>query len=72
LKLNTGGRTAAVVRFVASGEAVNVDLRWFKVILDRAASYSIDRITGLLPHNWTSAQTLPQAELKPASQAHSW
>lgn len=53
-----GGRTAAVLRsFVASCERIHVDpFSWFKDVLSRIASHPINRIAGLLPHNWASAQ----------------
>ncbi|MBA3916895.1 MAG: IS66 family transposase [Acidobacteriales bacterium] len=53
-----GGRTAAVLRsFVASCQRVNLDpFAWFKDVLARIASHSINRIAELLPHNWASAQ----------------
>ena len=53
-----GGRTAAVLRsFVASCQRIHVDpLAWFKDILSRIASHSINRIAELLPHNWVSAR----------------
>ena len=53
-----GGRTAAVLRsFVASCQRVNVDpFAWFKDVLARIPSHSINRIAELLPHNWASAQ----------------
>jgi transposase len=55
---DTGGKTAAVLRsFVASCQRVNVDpFAWFKDVLARIASHSINRITELLPHNWIPAQ----------------
>jgi transposase len=54
-----GGRTAAVLRsFVTSCQRVHVDpFAWFKDILTRIPSHSINRIAELLPHNWASAQT---------------
>jgi transposase len=54
-----GGRTAAVLRsFAASCPRVHVDpFAWFKDILTRIPSHSINRIAELLPHNWASAQT---------------
>jgi len=55
---DTGGKTAAVLRsFVASCQRVNVDpFAWFKNVLARIASHSINRIAELLPHHWTPAQ----------------
>src|ERR1700730_1866847 len=54
-----GGRTVAVLRsFVTSCQRVHVDpFAWFKDILTRIPSHSINRIAELLPHNWASAQT---------------
>jgi len=53
-----GGSTAAVLRsFVASCQRIHVDpFAWFKDVLARIASHSINRIPELLPHNWAAAQ----------------
>ena len=53
-----GGKTAAVLRsFVASCQRAGVQpFAWFKDVLSRIASYPINRIAELLPHNWASAQ----------------
>jgi transposase len=53
-----GGKTAAVLRsFVASCQRVGVDpFAWLKDILSRIADHPINRLTELLPHNWTLAQ----------------
>jgi hypothetical protein len=50
---DVSGRTAAVLpSLVASCQGVNVDpFAWFKDILARIPSYSINRIAELLPHN---------------------
>ena len=53
-----GGRTAAVLRsFVASCQRIRVDpFAWFKDVLARIASYPINRLAELLPHNWAAAR----------------
>jgi transposase len=53
-----GGKTAAVLRsFVASCQRVGVDpFVWLKDTLTRIADHPINRLTELLPHNWTPAQ----------------
>ena len=48
--------------FVTSCQRVHVDpFAWFKDILTRIPSHSINRIAELLPHNWASAQTCKYA-----------
>jgi transposase len=52
-----GGKTAAVLRtFVASCERVKVDpYAWFSDVLARIASYPVNQLDQLLPHNWAPA-----------------
>ena len=49
-----GGRTMAVLRsFVASCELVKVDpFDWFRDVLSRIATHSIQQLDELLPHRW--------------------
>lgn len=53
-----GGRTLAVLKsFAASCELVNVDpLAWFRDVLGRVSSHSIQKLGELLPHRWAAAQ----------------
>ena len=52
-----GGKTMAVLRsFAASCELVKVDpFAWFRDVLSRIGSYSIQKLDELLPHRWASA-----------------
>lgn len=54
-----GGHTMAVLRsFVASCELVQVDpFEWFRDILSRIATHSIQQLDELLPHRWSIART---------------
>ena len=54
---DNGGRTAAVLRtFVSSCERVKVDpLAWFSDVLARIASFPINQLDSLMPHNWAAA-----------------
>jgi transposase len=54
---DNGGKTAAVLRtFVASCERVNIDpLAWFSDVLARIASFPVNQLDQLLPHNWAAA-----------------
>jgi hypothetical protein len=55
---DNGGKTAAVLRttFVASCERVKIDpCAWFGDVLARIASYPVNQLDQLLPHNWASA-----------------
>ena len=49
-----GGKTMAILRsFVASCELVKVDpFVWFRDVLGRIATYSIQKLDELLPHRW--------------------
>jgi transposase len=51
---DNGGRTAAVLRtFVATCERVKIDpWVWFRDVLARIASYPVNQLDRLLPHNW--------------------
>jgi transposase len=51
-----GGRTMAVLRsFVASCELVNIDpFAWFRDVLSRIATHSIQKLDELLPHRWAA------------------
>lgn len=51
-----GGRTMAVLRsFVASCELVKVDpFAWFRDVLARIATHSLQRLDELLPHRWAA------------------
>lgn len=53
-----GGRTMAVLRsFVASCELVRVDpFAWFRDVLSRIPSHSMQKLDELLPHRWAPAQ----------------
>jgi len=53
-----GGRTMAVLRsFVASCELVKVDpFEWYRDVLSRIATHSIQTLDELLPHRWAIAQ----------------
>ena len=53
-----GGKTAAILRsFVASCQRIHVDpFAWLKDVLTRIASYPVNRIAELLPHNWAAAR----------------
>jgi transposase len=55
-----GGKTMAVLRsFAASCELVKVDpFVWFRDVLSRIASHSIQKLDELLPHRW-AATSLP-------------
>jgi hypothetical protein len=55
---DVGGQTAAVLRsFVASCQRAGVDpFAWFKHVLGRIATHSINRLVELLPHNWAVAK----------------
>jgi transposase len=52
-----GGRTMAVLRsFVSSCELVKVDpFAWFRDVLSRIATHSIQKLDELLPHSWAPA-----------------
>lgn len=54
---DNGGKTAAVLRtFVASCERVKIDpCVWFRDVLTRIASYPVNQLDQLLPHNWARA-----------------
>jgi hypothetical protein len=54
-----GGMTAAVLRtFVASCERVKIDpAAWFRDVLARIASFPVNRLDQLLPHNWAPGST---------------
>ena len=51
-----GGRTMAVLRsFVSSCELVKIDpFEWFRDVLSRIATHSIQQLDELLPHRWTA------------------
>jgi transposase len=53
-----GGRTMAVLKsFVASCELVKADpFAWFRDVLARIATHSIQKLDELLPHRWAAAQ----------------
>jgi transposase len=53
-----GGKTMAILRsFVGSCELVKVDpFAWFKDVLSRIATQSIQQLDELLPHRWAAAQ----------------
>lgn len=55
---DNGGKTAAVLRtFVATCERVKIDpLAWFSDVLARIASFPVNQLDQLLPHNWAAAQ----------------
>jgi len=55
---DNGGRTAAVLRtFVASCERVKIDpCAWFRDVLARIATYPVNQLDQLLPHNWAANQ----------------
>ena len=52
-----GGQTMAVLRsFVASCELVKVDpFAWFRDVLSRIATHSIQKLDELLPHRWAAS-----------------
>ena len=52
-----GGQTMAVLRsFVASCELVKVDpFAWFRDVLSRIATHSIQKLDELLPHHWAAS-----------------
>jgi transposase len=52
-----GGRTMAVLRsFAASCELVKVDpFAWFRDVLSRIATHSIQKLDELLPHRWAAS-----------------
>lgn len=52
-----GGRSIAVLRsFVSSCELVNVDpFAWFRDVLSRIATHSIQKLDDLLPHRWATS-----------------
>ncbi len=54
---DNGGKTAAVLRtFVTSCERVKIDpCAWFRDVLARIASYPVNHLDRLLPHNWAAA-----------------
>jgi transposase len=54
---DNGGKTAAVLRtFVASCERVKIDpCAWFRDVLARIATYPVNQLDQLLPHNWVAA-----------------
>jgi transposase len=51
---DSGGKTAAVLRsFIASCKRSGVEpFAWFRDVLSRIPTYSITRLSELLPHNW--------------------
>jgi hypothetical protein len=53
-----GGRTMAVLRsFVASCELISVDpFAWFRDVLSRIATHSIQTLDDLLPHRWAASR----------------
>ena len=53
-----GGRTMAVLRsFVSSCELVKVDpFAWFRDVLSRIATHSIQKLDDLLPHRWAASR----------------
>jgi transposase len=53
-----GGKTMAVLRsFVASCELVKIDpFEWFRDVLSRVATHSIQKLDELLPHRWAAVQ----------------
>ena len=53
-----GGKTMAILRsFVSSCELNKVDpFAWFRDVLGRISSHSIQKLDELLPHNWAAAQ----------------
>lgn len=53
-----GGKTMAVLRsFVASCELLKIDpFVWFRDVLGRIATHSIQQLDQLLPHRWTSVR----------------
>jgi transposase len=53
-----GGKTMAILRsFVTSCELNKVDpFAWFRDVLSRISSHSIQKLDELLPHNWAAAQ----------------
>jgi transposase len=52
-----GGKTMAVLRsFVTSCELVKIDpFAWFKDVLSRISTYSIQKLDELLPHRWAAS-----------------
>ena len=58
-----GGRTAAVLlSFIAMCKRNAVEpFAWFRDVLTRIATHPIQRIRELLPHNWKTLATAPQA-----------
>jgi transposase len=55
-----GGRTMAVLRsFVASCELLKIDpFQWFRDVLSRLATHSIQKLDELLPHCWVARSSL--------------
>jgi hypothetical protein len=53
-----GGHTMAVLRsFVASWERATIDpFEWFRDVLSRIATQSIQQLDELLPHAWAAAR----------------
>jgi transposase len=53
-----GGKTVAVLRsFVASCELMKIDpFEWFRDVLSRIATHSIQQLDQLLPHRWAAAR----------------
>jgi hypothetical protein len=53
-----GGTTMAILRnFVASCELLKVDpFEWFRDVLSRISTHSIQRLDQLLPHAWAAAR----------------
>jgi transposase len=53
-----GGRTLAVLKsFAASCELIHIDpFVWFRDVLRRIATHSIQKLADLLPHRWAVAQ----------------
>jgi hypothetical protein len=51
-----GGKTMAILRsFVTSCELNKIDpFTWFRNVLGRIASHSIQKLEQLLPHNWAA------------------
>ena len=60
---DNGGKTAAVLlSFIAMCKRNAVEpFAWFREVLSRIATYPINRIEGLLPHNWKSLAVAAQA-----------